>query len=239
MSGWQLVGQLAILCPLALLGARLLATQEIKPKDFHAVVPGFFALFVGLIFFLMNIVPTAHLDAVWRQVFGSPLPIWLGGIGLISGLSLLVIGYILAQLSPSHQLSRTLQVAILPTLLMTSLNLEFDGNLRPFFDLTPVASRMKQLQDAGLSVAVFSDYRGEFDFAGRLEMAPESVPTRAAAARWAKEHPGGAIVTYFDGSPLRLPALPMFRGVARDRWVAIWPASAIDGPDSPVLNSQF
>jgi hypothetical protein len=31
----------------------------------------------------------------------------------------------------------------------------------------------------------------------------------------------------------------MFRGVARDRWVAIWPASAIDGPDSPVLNSQF
>ena len=153
-------------------------------------MPGFFALFVGLIFFLMNIVPTAHLDAVWRQVFGAPLPIWLGGIGLISGLSLLVIGYILAQLSPSHQLSRTLQVAILPTLLMTSLNLEFDGNLRPFFDLTPVASRMKQLQDAGISVAVFSDYRGEFDFAGRLEMAPEPVPTRTAAARWADGAPG-------------------------------------------------
>jgi hypothetical protein len=239
ISGWQLVGLLAIACPLSLLGARLLATQEIKPKDFHAVVPGFFALFAGLIFFLMNIVPTAHIDAVWRQVFGAPLPIWLGGIGLVSGLSLLVIGYILAQLSPSHQLSRTLQVAILPALLMTSLNLEFDGNLRPFFDLTPVASRMKQLQDAGLEVAVFSDYRGEFDFAGRLETAPQPVPTRAEAARWAAENPGGAIVTYFDGSPLRLPTLPMFRGVARDRWVAIWPASVIEGPESPVLNSEF
>jgi len=239
VSGWQLVGLLSIVLPLSLLGARLLATQEIKPKDFHAVVPGFFALFVGLIFFLMNIVPTAHLDAVWRQVFGSPLPIWLGGIGLISGLSLLVIGYILAQLSPSHQLSRTLQVAILPTLLMTSLNLEFDGNLRPFFDLTPVASRIEQLQDAGLSVAVFSHYRGEFDFAGRLETAPQPLPTRVEAARWAAAHPAGVLVTYFDGSPLRLPALPMFRGVARDRWVAIWPASAIQGPDSPVLNSQF
>ncbi len=239
VSGWQLVGLLSLVCPLSLLGARLLATQEIKPKDFHAVVPGFFALFAGLIFFLMNIVPTAHLDAVWRQVFGAPLPIWLGGIGLVSGLSLLVIGYILAQLSPSHQLSRTLQVAILPTLLMTSLNLEFNGNLKPFFDLTPVASRMKQLQDAGLSVAVFADYRGEFDFAGRLETAPQPVPTRAEAARWAAAHPAGAIVTYFDGSPLRLPALPMFRGVARDRWVAIWPASVIEGPDSPVLNSQF
>jgi 4-amino-4-deoxy-L-arabinose transferase-like glycosyltransferase len=239
VSGWQLVGLLAMVCPLSLLGARLLATQEIKPKDFHAVVPGFLALFAGLIFFLMNIVPTAHMDAVWRQVFGAPLPIWLGGIGLVSGLSLLVIGYILAQLSPSHQVSRTLQVAILPTLLMTSLNLEFDGNLRPFFDLTPVASRMKQLQDAGISVAVFSDYRGEFDFAGRLEIAPQPVATRVEAARWAAAHPAGAIVTYFDGSPLRLPALPMFRGVARDRWVAIWPASAIEGPDSPVLNSQF
>ena len=239
VSGWQLVGLLSVVCPLSLLGARLLATQDIKPKDFHAVVPGFLALFVGLIFFLMNIVPTAHLDAVWRQVFVVPLPIWLGGIGLLSGLSLLVIGYILAQLSPSHQVSRTLQVAILPILLMTSLNLEFDGNLRPFFDLTPVASRMKQLQDAGLSVAVFSDYRGEFDFAGRLEIAPQPVATRIEAARWAATHPAGAIVTYFDGSPLRLPALPMFRGVARDRWVAIWPASAVDGPDSPVLNGEF
>jgi 4-amino-4-deoxy-L-arabinose transferase-like glycosyltransferase len=239
VSGWQLVGLLSLVCPLSLLGARLLATQEIKPKDFHAVVPGFFALFVGLIFFLMNIVPTAHLDGVWRQLFGAPLPIWMGGIGLASGVSLLVIGYILTQLSPSHQVSRTVQVAILSVLLMTSLNLEFNGNLRPFFDLTPVASRMKQLQEAGLSVAVFSDYRGEFDFAGRLEVAPQPVPTRVEAARWAAAHPGGAIVTYFDGSPLRLPALPMFRGVARDRWVAIWPASVIEGPDSPVLNNQF
>ena len=239
ISGWQLVGLLPLVCPLSLLGARLLATQDIKPKDFHAVVPGFLALFVGLIFFLMNIVPTAHIDAVWRQVFGAPLPIWMGGIGLISGLSLLVIGYVLAQLSPSHQVSRTLQVAILPTLLMTSLNLEFDGNLRPFFDLTPVASRMKQLQDAGLTVAVFSNYRGEFDFAGRLETAPQPLRSRVEAARWAGAHKAGVVVTYFDGSPLRLPALPMFRGVARDRWVAIWPASAIEGPDSPVLNNEF
>ena len=239
VSGWQLIGMLPIVCPLSLLGARLLATQAIKPKDFHAVVPGFLALMVGLLFFLMNIVPTAHLDAVWRQLFDSPLPIWLGGIGLLSGLSLLVIGYVLAQLSPSHQLSRTLQVAILPVLLMTSLNLEFHGNLRPFFDLTPVAGRLRTLQDAGISIGVYGEYRGEFDFAGRLAMAPTPLATREEAARWAAGHPSGAIVTYFDGSPLRLPGLPMFRGVARDRWVAIWPASAVTAADSPVLNGQF
>ncbi len=238
-SGWQLIGLLPIVCPLSLLGARLLATQAIKPKDFHAVVPGFLALMVGLLFFLMNIVPTAHLDAVWRQLFGAPLPIWLGGIGLLSGLSLLVVGYVLAQLSPSHQLSRTLQVAILPVLMMSSLNLEFHGNLRPFFDLTPVAGRLKELHQAGLPIGVYGHYRGEFDFAGRLEQAPTPLATRAEAARWATTHPGGAIVTYFDGSPLRLPALPMFRGVARDRWVAIWPSGAVKAADSPILNSQF
>lgn len=239
LSGWQLIGMLPIVCPLSLLGARLLATQAIKPKDFHAVVPGFLALMVGLLFFLMNIVPTAHLDALWRQLFGAPLPIWLGGIGLASGLSLLVIGYVLTQLSPSHQLSRTLQVAILPVLLMTSLNLEFHGNLRPFFDLNPVAGRLQALQQAGLSIGVYGDYRGEFDFAGRLAMAPTPLASREAAARWAAEHPRGAIVTYFDGSPLRLPALPMFRGVARDRWVAIWPTAVVTAADSPVLDSQF
>jgi hypothetical protein len=36
-----------------------------------------------------------------------------------------------------------------------------------------------------------------------------------------------------------LPALPIYRGVARDRFVAIWPASALAGEDSPVLDGQF
>jgi hypothetical protein len=102
-GGWKLQGMLPIAVPLSLLGARLLATQAIRPKDFHAVVPGFIALLLGLFFFLMNIIPTAHLDALWRQVFGMPLPIWLGGIGLASGLALLVIAYALAQMSPSQR----------------------------------------------------------------------------------------------------------------------------------------
>lgn len=52
--------------PACLIAARLLATQEIKSRDFHAIIPSFMALMTGLIFFLMNIIPIAHLDAVWR-----------------------------------------------------------------------------------------------------------------------------------------------------------------------------
>ena len=238
-SGWQMQGMIYTILPLSLLGARLLATQEIRAKDFHAIVPSLLALLLGLFFFLMNIVPTAHLDALWRQFFDVPLPIWIGGIGMTSGLVLLVAGYGIAQLSPMHLLSRTIQVATLPALLMTCINIEFPFNLRQFFDLEPVAVRLRQLEEGGQPLAVYGPYRGEFDFYGRLAVAPTALPDRAAALAWAKANPAGVIVSYFDGSPLRLPALPYYRGVARDRWVAIWPASAVGASGGRILNSNF
>lgn len=239
VSGWQMQGMIYIVVPLSLLGARLLATQEIRAKDFHAVVPSLLALLLGLFFFLMNIVPTAHLDALWREMFYVPLPIWIGGIGMTSGLILLIAGYGIAQLSPMHLLSRTIQVATLPVLLMTCINIEFPFNLRQFFDLEPMAERLRQLEDAGQPLAVFGPYRGEFDYYGRLSSAPVALSSRAVAIAWAKENPAGVIVSYFDGSPLRLPALPYYRGVARDRWVAIWPASAVIETQGEVLDGNF
>jgi 4-amino-4-deoxy-L-arabinose transferase-like glycosyltransferase len=238
-SGVQLQGMLPIGAPLALLGARLLANQAIKPKDFHAVVPGFVALMFGLFFFLMNMIPTAHLDALWRQFFGAALPIWLGGSGLTSGIMLFVGGYVLAQMSPSQQLSRTLQVACIPVLLITCANIEFPNSLGAFFDLKPIGSKMRELQDAGQEIAVYGDYRGEYDFYGRLSSAPKVLLTAADALAWAKAHPRGAIVTRFDGSALDLPALPYFRGVARDRWVAIWPTSTVLDTKGAVLAGTF
>lgn len=238
-SGWQMQGLFYLVLPLALLGARLLATQEIRARDFHAIVPALWALLLGLFFFLMNIIPTAHLDVLWRWVFDVPLPIWIGGMGMTSGLILLVAGYGIAQLSPTQLLSRTIQVATLPVLLLTCINIEFPFNLRQFFDLTPVAERLRDLQDSGQPLAVYGPYRGEFDFYGRLGAAPEALPDAAAAMDWARTHPSGIIVTYFDGSPLRLPALPYYRGVARDRWVAVWPASAIIATEGAALAPQF
>jgi 4-amino-4-deoxy-L-arabinose transferase-like glycosyltransferase len=239
VSGFQLQGMLPIAAPLALLGARLLANQAIKPKDFHAVLPGFLALMLGLFFFLMNMIPTAHLDALWRQLFNVPLPIWLGGSGLASGILLFVGGYALAQLSPSQQLSRTLQVACIPILLITCVNIEFANSLRDFFDLKPTATRMRELQDAGQEIAVYGPYRGEFDYYGRLSKSPAVLRTKSDAMAWAKAHPRGAIVSRFDGSALDLPALPYYRGVARDRWVAIWPTSAVLDTKGSVLATDF
>lgn len=238
-SGWQMQGLVYVVLPLSLLGARLLATQEIRARDFHAVVPALWALLLGLCFFLLNIIPTAHLDVLWRALFDVSLPIWIGGMGMTSGLVLLVAGYGIAQLSPMQLLSRTIQVAILPVLLLTCINIEFPFNLRQFFDLTPVAERLRALQDAGQPLAVYGRYRGEFDFYGRLGAAPVSLPDEQAALAWAAANPSGVVVSYFDGSPMRLPALPYYRGVARDRWVAIWPASAVIATEGRALDSNF
>jgi hypothetical protein len=65
------------------------------------------------------------------------------------------------------------------------------------------------------------------------------LTTEADALAWSKSHPRGAVVTRFDGSALDLPALPYYRGVARDRWVAIWPTSAVLDTKGAVLASSF
>ena len=98
---------------------------------------------------------------------------------------------------------------------------------------------MRELQAAGQEIAVYGPYRGEYDFYGRLSSAPKVLMTEADALAWAKTHPRGAIVTRFDGSALDLPALPYYRGVARDRWVAIWPTSTVLDTNGAVLAGTF
>jgi len=84
---------------------------------------------------MLNIIPVAHLDAVWQRLFESDLPVWLGGISLASGITLLSGSYLLALLTPRPGLARLVQLALLPVLLALTVNLEFEISLRPFFDL--------------------------------------------------------------------------------------------------------
>jgi hypothetical protein len=132
-----------------------------------------------------------------------------------------------------------LQVACLSVLLITCVNIEFANSIGAFFNLVPTGSKMRELEDAGQEVAVYGPYRGEYDFYGRLATAPTVLLHPADAIAWAKTHPRGAIVTRFDGSVLDLPALPYYRGAARDRWLAIWPTSAVIDTNGAVLADSF
>jgi 4-amino-4-deoxy-L-arabinose transferase-like glycosyltransferase len=233
-------GLLPALPMLALLIARLLTVQENKPKDYHAALPALPVLLVGLLFFLLNIVPFAHLDAVWREfVSPSGLPIWLGGTGLFSGLLLIGGGYLLGQAAPRAFVARLVQLALFPALVATSINIEFATSLMDFFDPRPVAARIQALETAGRPVAVFGVYRGEYDLPGRLIKPLAQLADAGGVLGWAAQHPNGIVVSYFQGSTLRLPLRPLMLGAAGDDWVALWEAGDVVDSDGAVLATRF
>lgn len=239
VAGRQTTDLLPLLPLVALVIARVWATHAGKARDFHAAVPGLLALFVCLFFFMLNIVPVAHLDAVWQRVFESDLPVWLGGISLPSGITLLSGSYLLALLTPRTSLSRLVQLALLPVLLTLTVNLEFGLSLRPFFDLAPMAQKIRSLEAAGRPVAVFAHYDGQFDLTGRLTLPLEVVATPTAALTWAAAHPNGAIVSFFRGGLLHLPRQPLYLGHAEDYRAALWASETVTDSNGVVLQPRF
>lgn len=225
---------------LALLIARLLTVQENKPKDYHAALPALPVLLVGLLFFLLNIVPFAHLDAVWRE-FVSPtgLPIWLGGTGLLSGLLLIGGGWLLGQAAPRALVARLVQLALFPALVASAINIEYATSLKDFFDPGPVATRIQSLELADRPVAVYGVYRGEYDLPGRLKTPLTRLSGAGAVLGWAAQHPDGVVVSYFQGSTLRLPKRPLMLGAAGDDWVALWEAGDVVESGGALLANRF
>ncbi|MGH6933325.1 MAG: ArnT family glycosyltransferase [Dongiaceae bacterium] len=228
-----------MLPPLSLMAAWFLAAHAGKPKDFHAAIPGLMALFLCLFFFLLNIVPVAHLDAVWREIAGFGLPIWLGGISLAAGIILLFGSYLLTLLTPRGLRARVVQLALLPLLLVITTSVEFIVNLRPYFDLTPMAQRIESVQRSGQPVAVLGAYTGGFDFIGRLQAPLIVLASSDDALEWARGHRDGVVISFFTGSILYLPAQPLYLGNAEARRAALWPASAVTSTGGLVLKPEF
>lgn len=239
VGGRQTSDLLPALPPLALIVARVWSCHAGKAKDFHAALPGLLALFVCLFFFMLNIVPVAQLDAVWRRLFEADLPIWLGGISLASGITLLTGSYLLALLTPRGTLARLNQLALLPVLLALTVSLEFSVSLRPFFDVAPLAEQIRTLQGAGRPVAVYKYYAGEFDAVGHLTMPPTILDDLPAALTWAAAHPDGVTVSFFRGGVLHLPEQPIYLGHADTHRAALWSSAAVLGTGGAVLRRRF
>ncbi|MGH6959792.1 MAG: ArnT family glycosyltransferase [Dongiaceae bacterium] len=239
VTGRQTTDLLPLLPPVALVIARVWATHAGKARDFHAAVPGLLALFVCLFFFMLNIIPVAHLDAVWQRLFESDLPVWFGGISLLSGITLLSGSYFLALLTPRTSLARLVQLALLPVLLALTVNLEFAVSLRPFFDLEPMAREIRALEEAGRPVAVYAHYNGEFDLSGRLTVPLQVVDDLPAALEWAAANPSGAMVSFFRGGLLHMPRQPLYLGHAEDYRAALWASETVTGSNGTVLQPRF
>jgi Dolichyl-phosphate-mannose-protein mannosyltransferase len=239
LIGRQTADLLPILAPAVLVIARIWTTHAGKARDFHAAMPGLLALFVCLFFFMLNIIPVAHLDAVWQRLFASDLPVWLGGISFASGIILLSGSYLLALLTPRTSMARLVQLALLPVLLAITVNLEFAVALRPFFDLEPIAQQIQTLENAGRPVAVFGRYDGEFDLNGRLAKPPQVLQDVPSALAWSEANPTGVIASYFRGGILHLPERPLYLGHAEDYRAALWASTTVTASRGAVLRPRF
>ncbi|HEY7797706.1 MAG TPA: hypothetical protein VIA80_02990, partial [Hyphomonadaceae bacterium] len=186
-----------------------------------------------------NIVPVAHLNALWQDLFAEDLPLWLGGISLGPGMLLLLGSYALTLLTLQSLQARLLQVALLPVLLSIAINMEFKLTLHSYFDLEPIAGQIRRLEERGAPVAVAGSYDGAFDFAGRLTRPPTVLKDTPAALAWAREPPEGVIVSFFQGGILRLPTRPLFLGNADEYRVAVWATEAVISTNGEALAPRF
>jgi hypothetical protein len=176
---------------------------------------------------------------VWQRLFESDLPVWLGGISLPSGITLLSGSYLLALLTPRTSLARLVQLALLPVLLALTVNLEFALSLRVFFDLAPMAQEIRILEAQARPVAVYAHYNGQFDLTGRLTKPLEVVEDVPAALKWAAANPNGAVISFFRGGLLHLPGQPLYLGHAEDYRAALWASETVTASSGVVLQPRF
>lgn len=81
----------------------------------------------------------------------------------------------------------------------------------PDYDVRPAAQELAAIQDAGRSVAMLEEYRGEFDFAGRLRAPIVSIHDYELDA-WLAQHPDGVVLTRDVGAE----QLPLFANFMPD-----------------------
>jgi hypothetical protein len=116
------------------------------------------------------------------------MPLWAGGLLLLSGLALLL----LPLRERMHEV-RALACSTLLLLLVLDL-----GPVRlalPWHDLHGISAYIHEAQEAGRPVAHVGHYEGQYHFLGRLiEPLEEIAP--ADVERWAAENPAGLVIVY-------------------------------------------
>ena len=77
--------------------------------------------------------------------------------------------------------------------------------LLPDYDVRPAAQQLAAIQASGRPVAMLEEYRGEYDFAGRLRAPIVSIHDYELDG-WLAQHPDGVVLTHDAGAE----ALPLF-----------------------------
>lgn len=127
----------------------------------------------------------------------------IGASAVLAGLSLLVLRL--------H--SRVASWALMAPALLLMAHLLADPVLHRAYDPSVIGRHLAAFESQGIAIA-YSDYDGEFTYAGRLTRPLGVLRDDAAVAAWTARHPGGAIITRkaIDDPSLRQLDSYNFRG---------------------------
>jgi 4-amino-4-deoxy-L-arabinose transferase-like glycosyltransferase len=185
LSGKQIHYLVPLVPAFALLVAHL--SREASTKAGGIWLPGMLVVAAGSAMLYLS--QASVLPGMLKN--WSPVPVWPGAFLLVVGLAALGLGHRPGRQTPAL-------VVMGATLYVSSLAL-VSGNLWQRFDIHPIATEIRKLQDKGVAVANSGIYHDQFHFAGRLDKTIDELAGPAEIGPWFARNPEGGVVVYTAG----------------------------------------
>ncbi len=122
---------------------------------------------------------------------------WLSDIPVSGGLVLIMTALLLLLMRPGHLLSEVWKMTLLSGLVVALLYLAVIRTAGLAYDIRPISAQLKILEMAGVPLAHVGKYHGQYQFLGRLRVAPETVASEHLGS-WFAAHPNGRAIVYFS-----------------------------------------
>jgi hypothetical protein len=121
---------------------------------------------------------------------------------------------------------RGIALVILGTLFAAHLVYQQVG--RQFHDLKPFAERLAAVENAGVPIAHWRSYHGDFNFLGRLQNGLPEIGTKDGLLEWMQAHPQGYVVLeYRPKKELQEEGADFAQYYRGSRRVTLWKASEL------------
>ena len=210
IRGKQVQYLLPLLPACALLAARILShAADFRPLR-DAPIPGAILTIAGIILTVVHSIAYRYNEADWLEHLE---PAW--GVAVIAlGVAILVVSC----RTPRGAVIKWLLVSVL---LYVIVHVGIVKVAMQAYDLRPMARHIATVQQQGLPVAHVGKYHNQYHFLGRLEQ-PLIILNRDEVDAWARRHPRGRVVVYYDKWRPEQARHSEFAQPYRGRGLALW-----------------
>jgi 4-amino-4-deoxy-L-arabinose transferase-like glycosyltransferase len=212
ISGKRLHYLLPMIPVLTLLAARGLSTAD--ASDGARAGPWPISLLFATVAGACALIP--HLQPHYRwPAWTAGLPLWLSA-ALFVAAAIVITGRRNASTA-----SQALRLSAVMVVSFSLTEVTFASVALPYYDLRPIGHYLHEQQEKGVPLATVGKYHDQFHFLGRLTR-PLIVLTEQDAPAWAREHPDGLVIAYYDDTLPDVPVEPRTRSSYRGGWLAVW-----------------